>query len=431
MHRTEPPLIAWNQVFAFVTTICGILSLLLALVALAGSDRELVVPTLIASSCGLVAMGITRFSCAARSSKGREGRHLRFRMDRGFGLLCIGTGVTALGSLLISPLAASVVGVVMCTLLLWLGARHASERSSRTGRIRKARARAGTLVLAVIIVTLIVEAGLAIALTTTPGGNKAKSDGPTAKKPQEKTPPTEQPPPPQHEGPVEMTYQEMCPSLPDPDLIGHGLGELFEHDGAVKAGCGTAPFSIPGTAIWVAAGMCMGQRQSVAVSSPGHVPAIAYGEASEFIWSAAQSGELTAIEVASPEGGDVVLVETLHGSYGFARSKRSAIAGNPNAERCNEVGGMAEPFAELPPPLLVLWARLIHEEATWFWPVSDEDEEGEVVAFISTEGVGQGECQTIEYCALEFGGKVKIREGGEFTTIADLAEYMPDDEPAA
>ena len=86
---------------------------------------------------------------------------------------------------------------------------------------------------------------------------------------------------------------------------------------------------------------------------------------------------------------------------------------------------MAEPFARIPPPLLVLWTELVHDDATWYWPTYDQDGETESVVFISTEGVDQGECVSDSLCRLEIDGIEHEREGGEFTKIAALAEFMP------
>jgi hypothetical protein len=406
-------------VFSIVAAISSVLSLLYALVT---SDGTLVAPTLVASSITLIAMGLTRLSCKAGSRK-KAACPPEFRMDRRFATFCLGAGVGILASLPISSLAAALFGIVVCLILLRVGTRRAAERPGLAGRGRIGKARVGVLALAAIIVTIFVFIGTAVAVVTSHDGG---TGGTKKKREQENSVGGDGLVPP-HPPAVESqpTYQDLCPRLPDPLRIGHGLGKLFEEADAVKAGCGTKAFSLPHTGDWVAAGMCVGERRSVAFSKPGMPPVITYGEASEFIWMAAQIGELTGVETASPAGGEVVLVETIHGSYGFARSKRSASPGNPNPQSCNEVGGVAEPFAELPPPLLVLWTELVQEEATWYWPTYDEDDETEAVAFISTDGVRQGECETVEHCTLEIGGKVEKRVGSEFTTIADLAEYMP------
>jgi hypothetical protein len=229
----------------------------------------------------------------------------------------------------------------------------------------------------------------------------------------------------------EPKYADLCAALPDPIVIGHGLGELFRRDGAIKAGCGTAAIRVPGTGTWLAAGVCFGERRSVAVSSPNRHPAIIYGEAAEFVWDAAQEEELTAVEAAAPEGGDVVLVETHMGTYGFARATRSATPGNEDARQCNEVGGTAEPFARMPPPLVWLWVELVRKQANWFWPTADLAGETESVAFLSTEGVARGDCITDFSCSLEFEDKELFLDSSTFATLEDLREFMPAEEVAA
>jgi hypothetical protein len=86
---------------------------------------------------------------------------------------------------------------------------------------------------------------------------------------------------------------------------------------------------------------------------------------------------------------------------------------------------VAEPFARIPPPLLVLWTELVHDDATWYWPTYDQEGETEAVVFISTEAVDQGECVSDSLCRLEIDGIEHEREGGEFTKIAALSEFMP------
>jgi hypothetical protein len=426
VSRTEwPPHPAGNRILNHVAAISGVLSLVIGVVAFAASDNSLVLPMLAVSAVALIATGSTGLTCGLNPTARRAEGRGELRMHSGFARLCLVAGAAQLGILTQSTQVAAGTGVFFGLCLLAAGTRR-SVRGAPGGRQRQGRARAGTAVLAVIIVVLIVNSSLAVAVTISSNG--APSDGGTGGPAQ---PETET----EGEGGGESvptasvnrlpTYAELCPHLPDPRKIGHGLGQLFEEDDAIKAGCGTSAFQVPETTTWVAAGLCVGELRSVAVSSPNLPPVITYGQASEFIWAEAQAGELVAVEAASPGDGDVVLVETRRGTYGFARSKRSAVSGNPRARSCNRVGGVAEPFARIPPPLLVLWAELIHDDATWYWPTYDQDGETESVAFISTEGVDQGECSTDDLCSLDVSGTERTREGGEFTKLAALSEYMP------
>jgi hypothetical protein len=397
----------------------GIVSLALGVIALAASDRSLVLPMLGFSAVAVLATGLAGLLCPGKSRLSDPGQ-AELRIQPGFARLCIGAGIVQVGALFCSTTVAVVTGIALGICLLVAGTRRRSRRTDGRRRRRGRRAKAGTTVLAVLVVVLIFNSCLAVAITISsdPGG---ASEPPKSERPNPKPGETDL----GGDASALPTYAELCPLLPDPREIGHGLGELFEEDDAIKAGCGTEAVRVADTGTWVAAGMCSGERRSVAVSAPGLPPVITYGQASEFIWAEAHDGGLVAVEAAAPAGGDVVLVETRHGTYGFARSKRSAVAGNANARSCQEVGGVAEPFARIPPPLLVLWTELVHDDATWYWPTYDQEGETEAVVFISTEAVDQGECVSDSLCRLEIDGIEHEREGGEFTKIAALSEFMP------
>lgn len=420
MSRTDPPPNRPSSaVLTRVAELSGVVSFALGVIAVVASDRFLVLPMLGVSAGAVLALGLAGLSCAGESRLTDPDR-AELRLQRGFARLCVGAGVVQVCVLFCSPTVAVVTGIVLGVCLLATGTRRRPRGTNSRRRRRAGRAKAGTSVLAVLIVVLIFNSCLAVAITISShtGGKRdstklESSDPGTGKTGQS------------DDGLPLPTYAELCPLLRNPRKIGHGLGKLFEEDDAIKAGCGTAAVRVADTGTWVAAGMCSGERRSVAVSAPGLPPVITYGQASEFIWSEAQEGELVAVEAAAPGGGDVVLVETRHGTYGFARSKRSAVPGNADARSCNEVGGVAEPFARIPPPLLVLWSELVQTDATWYWPTYDQEGGEESVAFISTEGVDQGECVDDSLCRLEIDGTEREREGGEFTKLAALSEFMP------
>ncbi len=431
MRQTDfPPPSVGGRLLTRVAEICGVLSLAITIIAFVSSDARLVRPTAIVLAISLVAIGAAQLSCPSNRTQLAGAQGARRRMAKGFGRLCILGGATQLTSaILFSPLVAALAGIGIGLLLMCLGMRRPKSATGKRTNRRLPRARAGTLVLAIIATVLIISSGLAVAMIV-PGGKESADTSP--KQPGGKGSGTKgnakasnsarrkpEPLP---------TYADLCPSLPNPLVIGHGLGELFERDDAIKAGCGTPAFRVPGTATWVSAGICSGERRSVAVSSPGHQPKIVYGAPAEFVWVAAQGGELVAVEAAAPAGGDVDLVETRSGTYGFARATRSATPGNEDAQSCSEVGGVAEPFARLAPPLLMLWTELVRDNATWYWPIFDHNNGRESVAFASTEEVDQGACDTDTSCYLEIDGEKRLLEGSAFITLADLREYMPPEE---
>ena len=223
------------------------------------------------------------------------------------------------------------------------------------------------------------------------------------------------------------TYAELCPAEPDPLDIDHGLGSLFQRDGAVKAGCGTRAAPVDGTGAWIAAGICSGEMRSAAVSAPGYQPAMLYGASARFAWSAAQNKKLVAAEVAEPGEGDVDLVRTTAGTYGFTRPTPSVSPGREDAERCTEVSGVARPFAKLPPPMVLLWLQLIRRRAAWSWPVSRAGTDD--LAFTSYPSgalTAEGSCRTISLCYLDADGERWLGRGTGFVSLRDFEPYMPE-----
>jgi hypothetical protein len=226
------------------------------------------------------------------------------------------------------------------------------------------------------------------------------------------------------------TYAESCPEQPDPLKIKHGLGELFRHDGAAKAGCGGHARLVSGTGAWVAPGSCamLHEMRSVAVSSPGQTPVILYGEPAHFAWAAALEGRLIGAEAARPAGGEVDIVETREGNYAFARQSPSLVRGAENLRWCWEVTGIARPFERLTPPLAWLWMESIRERRSWSWPLADPSDWQDPVSFVdhlTGTPVARGGCESEASCHLSIGNEYWPYEGTAFVSLFELEPYMP------
>jgi hypothetical protein len=269
-------------------------------------------------------------------------------------------------------------------------------------------------------------AGLALAVVVHDGDPSQEDKSRTRKHPTPKDDPAQEVEP---EEDLLPTYAESCEALPNPRLIGHDLGELFEEEGAPKAGCGGNAIHVQGTGAWMAAGICDGQLRSVAISAPGREAVILYGEAAEFAWTAGQQETLVAAEAAQPAEGEVDLVEVISGTYGFARSSPSLTQGRENIRWCTEATGRARPFVRLAPPLLLLWRELLQEEAGWSWPTADPSAEpGDQIAFISYpagELTATGACLTDSDCHLRVGTDRWPGEGSGFVSLPELVPFMP------
>lgn len=227
------------------------------------------------------------------------------------------------------------------------------------------------------------------------------------------------------------TYAEDCPELTDPLAIGHGLGELFKRDGAVKAGCGTQARLVVATSTWISAGICEGNLHSLAISGPEGNPGIVYGEAATFAWKEARQGALVGVETAGPGGGDVDLIRTHAGVYGFVRDHEERVGGNEDAQKCDEVGGEPEPFTRLAPPLVVFWEELVEAETEWLWPERDKSVSARSVAFVglsSGETLATGACSTDETCVVELGGEAEPVNGSGFAELQGFKTFMPAEE---
>lgn len=227
------------------------------------------------------------------------------------------------------------------------------------------------------------------------------------------------------------TYAESCPQLPDPLKIGHGLGELFERDGAAKAGCGDHPRPVKGTGAWVAPGRCtrLHEMRSVAVSSPGGTPVILYAAAARFAWATALDGGLIGAEVARPAGGEIDIIETLNGNYAFARQSPSLVQGSENIKWCWEATGVARPFERLAPVLAWLWLELIRERMSWSWPVGNRQGEGDPISFVdlTAQPIASGGCETETICHLDVDNEIWHGESTAYVSLSEFIPYMPAD----
>jgi hypothetical protein len=224
--------------------------------------------------------------------------------------------------------------------------------------------------------------------------------------------------------PPYRTYAQLCPQHPDPLAIGHWLGELFEHEGAVQAGCGQPATASPGSpGVWVASGLCEGSLRSVAIDAPAHPPTLLYGTPARFAMHQALAGELLYVEAAKIAGGDVDLVVTQAGTYAYARPTPDLSPPRSSARRCSEVGGVPRPFTRLTPAASNVWLSAI-SRLGWLWPLADAAE-GQGYAFLAGETVlAQTSCESEEACKLSIEGESLPITGPTDLTIAGLRSAL-------
>jgi hypothetical protein len=227
----------------------------------------------------------------------------------------------------------------------------------------------------------------------------------------------------------EPTYADLCREIPDPLDIGHELGQLFRAAGAIKAGCGADPVRVAETGTWAAPGYCEGATRSLAASGPGFAPTIVYGGPAEFAWSAVQDGSLVSLETAEPNEGDVYLLGTLSGTYGFVRPTRSVTGEGPHPRSCGDVRGQAREFAKLRPVMVSLWLELMRSRNEWVWPKPGGRGRNEISFADRTDSyvLAEGHCEPSR-CTLRTAGESWVRPGSAYVSLADLAPYIP---PAA
>lgn len=435
MKRTEkPPASAGSK--GFIWRLADLWTLFWAAVTviafISNEAASLARPIAIGLAVSLIAIGATemlgRRHCRRAPRPGVE------RLgEEGIDRLCILAGAIQLVAAVIAPpVLACPIGAALTLTVVGAGTRRPTRIRAFSGRRWRGRVRASILALAVSATVFLAYAGLSVALiasevadgSETPDGSRQRGQhrqapGETEVRAGEGARLGEEPLP---------TYEESCPELPDPALIGHGLGELFERDGAPKAGCGSMPVEVPRTGAWAAAGICEGELRSVAVAGREGSAVMLYGLPAEFAWEEARAGNLVGAEAAYPAAGDVDLVETLRGTYGFARSSRSIRPGKEELRWCGEASGLARPFVQLPPPLLFLWLELLEHRAAWSWPVADSTDSDGSVAFAGYPGeelIAIGGCETDTDCHLLVDGKRWPNEGTAYVSVPELQPYMP------
>lgn len=246
------------------------------------------------------------------------------------------------------------------------------------------------------------------------GSNEEWSEPEVAPRPEADQGP---PPPP--------TYAELCEELPDPQDVGAGLGDLFERDGAVVAGCGQEAESV-GSSTFMAAGLCEGELRSLAVGSPGREAVLLYGDAARFAREAGDMGMLRYAEVVSRQSGEVDVVGAVQGSYAFVRSSPALSISSP-ATHCTDVKEIDGAFAQLPPPLARLWGDHVREHG-WSWPEEDPDEGASEFVFrepLGNEVVAEGSCESDSACLLDGLSGPRRLESPQTIALAELGPHMP------
>jgi hypothetical protein len=256
-----------------------------------------------------------------------------------------------------------------------------------------------------------------------PPSAKAAEAAPGSHAPQTSASTTPAPPPP--------TYAQLCPDLPDPLAIGHGLGRLFRYDGAVEAGCGGLERLVRSDgSVHVAEGRCGARLRSLGVAADGHPAVLLYGAAARFAAAEAEAGELLYAEAASPADGELYVVATTRGTYVFVRMAPSASIDEDDARHCAEVDSVARPFAVLPPPLGALWRGHMTTTQGWLWPLPDPASGPGAVGFLDPETngvVAHGSCTGDAACTFRgHGEEAMALEGPAVIWMADLAPWMPE-----
>jgi hypothetical protein len=220
-----------------------------------------------------------------------------------------------------------------------------------------------------------------------------------------------------------FSYAELCKKLSDPQQIGYGLGDLFEHDGAVAAGCGEPAIRVGGST-WVSPGFCGTELRSLAVVGEGREPVLLYGAPARFAWSAAHNRDLRFAEAADFGGGEVALVGIANGTVAFVRSSPALKPGDQDARRCEEVDEIARPYIELEAPMAALWREYMVIENEWIWPEAVERVDDVVLR--SSEALPvYGSCESRLVCRLDGPGLHRFSEGPATISLEQLAPYAP------
>jgi hypothetical protein len=223
------------------------------------------------------------------------------------------------------------------------------------------------------------------------------------------------------------SYAASCPQLPDPFRIGHGLGTLFYHDGAVQAGCGgSASAGNASAAVWVSQGTCGVDLRSLGVAGGGHTPVLLYGAAARFALMQNLRGDLFYAESARPAV-DLYVVATTEGTFLFVRVAPSIRVGTGTPLACEDVNDVARPFSVLPPPLAELWFQHTRQHG-WAWPVIVGSSRSWALDFLDARTgqiVARGICSSDASCELTGPGVNWTFQGAATVTLADLHPYLP------
>lgn len=240
---------------------------------------------------------------------------------------------------------------------------------------------------------------------STPGGGQAGSSPPPTRSPR--------------------TYAQLCPSLPDPLAIQHGLGHLFRHHGAVQAGCGEQAMQVDeSSGVWVAPGMCGNELRSLAVVSPGRPPVLIYGGAARLVSNHARARDLRYVEWTKVDGGgEVAVVGTSAGSFVLTQRESATSGRSHAAESCGEVEVMAKKSTVLTPTMSDAWRQFVTRHG-WVWPDQQAGQE-----LIMREGggvvVAVAACRPSGACFVD--GESGYVESSEIAhlTLGDLEPFMP------
>ncbi len=220
------------------------------------------------------------------------------------------------------------------------------------------------------------------------------------------------------------TYADLCPRLPDPLMISHGLGELFRSVGGVYAGCG-GPASQVAPATWISSGNCGNDLRSLAVSGEGHDAVLLFGAAAAFALTSAKAGVLRYAETGEPPGGEVDVVATSDGNHVFVRSSARLRNLTEDPRRCTEVEEVPGAFVHLEPSLAQLWANHMSEGGGWLWPAAASSRAFTFSLIPGADSSASGECTTELSCSFESVSGRSVLEGLGAVSIAGLRPLYP------
>lgn len=228
--------------------------------------------------------------------------------------------------------------------------------------------------------------------------------------------------------PPPPTYADLCPNLPDPLTIPHGLGELFRSVGGVYAGCG-GPASLVAPATWISSGSCGDELRSLAVAGEGHDAVLLFGAAAIFALASAKAGTLRYAEIGEPSGGEVDVVATSDGNHVFVRSSARLRNLTQDPKHCTEVEEVPGSFVHLEPSLAQLWTNHMGEGDGWLWPTATSFRTFTFSPFPGADSSASGECTTEFSCSFEsFSGR-DVLEGVGAVSVAELKPLYPPSSP--